>query len=421
MLLGGDGLEALAGVATVVKSPGVPPEIPVVALAKERGLPVVDELEIGWRLVSAPTVGVTGTKGKSTVSGLCVSVLAAHGLDPVLCGNTEFGPPLADMAIADPPRSLVAEISSYQLEHSAELMVDAAVFTNLSRDHLNRHRTMTAYGEAKRRLFVDGERAVALAAINVDDSFGARLADEVEVRGGRALRYGRREDAEYRIVDCQWDLREAEVELTTPSGPATLRTRLPGFHNAANVTAAFALGDGLGLDRAPTAAALAETAPVPGRFEMVEVEADFQVVVDFCVSPAGVIAALDTARSTVAAPGGKLIAVLGILGRSAVELGPQSGAFARERCDHLIISGTSYRGEARIPPLAALAKGAREVAGGTLEIVIDRRRAIERAIELARPGDVVALLGRGDTAREATDLRGGFVMLDDRRLVRELV
>ncbi len=119
--LGGDGTELLGGIATVVKSPGVPPEAPVLAEAARRGLLIVDEMDIGWRLVSAPTVAVTGTKGKSTVASLCVDVLAGHGLEPVLAGNTEFGPPLSELSLGQVPRSVVAEVSSYQAEASPSL------------------------------------------------------------------------------------------------------------------------------------------------------------------------------------------------------------------------------------------------------------------------------------------------------------
>ncbi|MGE0068546.1 MAG: Mur ligase family protein, partial [Solirubrobacterales bacterium] len=144
--LGGDGLDAIEGVATVVKSPGVAPDVPVLAEAERRGLEIVDELEIGWRLVEAPTVAVTGTNGKSSVAGLCVSVLGAHGLEPVLTGNTVFGPPLSALALSPPPRSVVAEVSSYQAESSPALVADAAIFTNLTPDHLDRYGTIEAYG-----------------------------------------------------------------------------------------------------------------------------------------------------------------------------------------------------------------------------------------------------------------------------------
>lgn len=418
--LGGDGLEALGDVQTVVKSPGVPPDSPVMAAAVRRRLEVIDELELGWRLVPAPTVAVTGTNGKSTVAGLCVSVLDRHGLEPVLSGNTEFGPPLSELSLGETPRSVVAEVSSYQAEYSPELAVDGAVFTNLTPDHLNRHGTMEAYGEAKRALFVRGDRAVPVAALNVDDELGKAIADDVDERGGRALRYGRSADADYRIVGCRWGLRDAEVEIDSPDGHVSLATRLPGAHNAANATSALALADGLGLSRDRTAAGIASTAPVPGRFEVVDVGRPFDVVVDFACCLGSVAAVLATARAVVTPRGGRVVTVLAIVGRAGPLTGRDVGGIARERSDHLVLSGTSYRGEPRLVTLAQLTAGARVARGGTLEVVIDRRLAIARAMAVARPGDLVAILGRGPTGREATDARGGFRRLDDRRVVREL-
>lgn len=418
--LGGDGIEALDGVCSVVKSPGVPPEIPVVAEAIRRGLGVFDELDIGWRLVPAATVAVTGTNGKSTVSSLCVAVLSGQGLEPVLAGNTEYGPPLSELSLGEAPRTVVAEVSSYQAEFSPALAADVAVFTNLTPDHLNRHQDMETYGAAKRMLFVRGDWAVPLAVLNVDDAFGRRLADEVEARGGRALRYGRSADAAYRIAKSDWDLRDATAEVEAPDGPVELLTRLPGAHNAANATAALALADGLGFSREATLAALARAAPVAGRFELVEIGRPFDVVVDFAYTVDSVSSALAAARFVVSARGGRLLTVLAIVGRSGPVIGEAVGAVARERSDHLVLSGTSYRGEPRLRTLASLLAGARAVSGGTFEAVIDRREAIARAMALARPGDLVAILGRGPTAREATDARGGFRPLDDRQVVREL-
>ena len=418
--LGGSGLELLDGVRTIVKSPGVPPEIPVLAEAAKLGLTIVDELEIGWCLVPAPVVAVTGTNGKSTVASLLVSVLAGHGLEPILSGNTEFGPPISELSLGRPPRSVVAEVSSYQAEYSPEVAVDGAIFTNLTPEHLNRHGTMDAYGAAKRALFVRGDDAVPIAAINVDDDFGRELAREIEDLGGRALSYGRGPDAEYRILESSWSVEESEVTVESPSGQLTLSTHLPGLHNARNVVSVLALADGLGLAREPTVAALESALPAPGRFEVIEQGLPFDVVVDFAYGADSVAAVLAAARGIVTPRGGRLIAVLGIVGRNGPMTGREVGSLARERCDHLIVSGTSYRGEPRLLTLAALATGARRSSGGALEIVIDRRRAIERAAEVAQPGDLVMILGRGVTTREATDSRGGFIELDDRQVAREL-
>jgi UDP-N-acetylmuramoyl-L-alanyl-D-glutamate--2,6-diaminopimelate ligase len=418
--LGGDGLAVLGEARTVVKSPGVPPEIPVVAEALRRGAALIDELEIGWHLVPAPTVGVTGTNGKSTTSALCEGVLRANGFEPVLAGNTEFGPPLTEVALQGPPASVVVEVSSYQVEFARALAVDGAIFTNLTPDHLNRHADMEAYAAAKRRLFVRGDWCVPLAALNADDPRGRQLATEVAERGGRAITYGFGEGVDYRVARCSWGLQEAELEVEAPDGRVVLQTTLPGEHNAGNATAVLALADGLGLPRQATLQALSGTAPVPGRFERVEVDRPFDVIVDYAYTRASVGRVLETGRRLVRERGGRLLTVQALVGRTGPHIGAEVGARARELSDHLVLCGSSYRGEPRLVNLAELAKGARGAVGGTLELTIGRREAIAMALDRARPGDLVMILGRGPTSREATDWRGGFVEMDDRQIVREL-
>jgi UDP-N-acetylmuramoyl-L-alanyl-D-glutamate--2,6-diaminopimelate ligase len=418
--LGGEGLDLLGDARTVVKSPGVPPDIPLVQEALRRGATLLDELEVGWLLVSAPTVAITGTNGKSTTSALCIALLSAHGWDPVLAGNTDYGLPLSDLA-RQPPSSIVAEVSSYQTEFARELAVDAAIFTNLTPDHLNRHGDMEAYGVAKRRLFVRGDWCVPLAAINHDDAVGRRICEEVRERGGTVLSYGFEPGADYRITQARWGLRDAEALIETPDGTVRLETRLPGPHNAANATATMALADGLGLRRALTLEALAAAAPLPGRFEQLEVDRPFDVIVDFAHGADSLEKVLRAGREVVAPRGGRLLTVLSLLGRTAPFTGREVGEVARRLSDRLVICGASYRGEPRLVAVAALVAGARSVEGGTLGVVIDRRAGIARALAEAREGDLVAILGRGPTSREATDWRGGFVELDDRQAVRELV
>jgi UDP-N-acetylmuramoyl-L-alanyl-D-glutamate--2,6-diaminopimelate ligase len=418
--LGGDGLPLLAGVRTVVKSPGVRADIPLVAEALRRGLAVIDELELGWHLVPAPTVAVTGSNGKSTTSSLCLQLLAAHGFEPMLAGNTEFGPPLTELAVGEAPRSVVAEVSSFQAELARSLAPDAAVFTNLTPDHLNRHGGMAPYRAAKRRLFVRGEWCVPFASLNGDDEFGLELAREIRERGGRVLSYGFGRGADYRIASCSFGLKGAELAIEAPDATIELGIRLPGRHNAANVAAALAFAEGARLPRETTLAALADAAPVPGRFELVEVERPFDVIVDFGYTPGSVASAFSAARELAAARGGRLVAVLSLLGRAAVAIGHEVGALARELSDHLILCASSYVGEPRVKNLAQVAAGARAATGGTLEIMLDRRQAIAAALAMAEPGDLVMVQGRGATRREATDRRGGFRNLDDRQAIREL-
>jgi UDP-N-acetylmuramoyl-L-alanyl-D-glutamate--2,6-diaminopimelate ligase len=365
-------------------------------------------------------VAVTGSNGKSTTAGLCLQLLAAHGLEPVLTGNTEFGPPLSQVALGETPGSVVAEVSSFQAEMARDLAAEAAIFTNLTPDHLTRHGGMAPYRAAKRRLFVRGDWCVPFAAVNRDDDLGRQLAVEVGERGGEVRTYGFERGADYRIAACSSSLRGAEFEVETPDGPLRFETRLPGRHNAANVTAVLAFADHFGLPRETTLAALSAAAPVPGRFEPVELDRPFDVVVDFGYTPGSVRSTLSTAHELAATRRGRLLVVLAQMGRSGTVIGHEVGACARELSDHLVLSASSYVGEPRIKNLAHAAAGARAARGGTLEIVIDWRRAIAAALARARPGDLVVLQGRGATAREATDRRGGFIELDDREIVREL-
>lgn len=243
---------------------------------------------------------------------------------------------------------------------------------------------------------------------------------DVEAGGGRVLGYGTSAAADYRIETASWSLTETQLEVVAPDGALSVRARLPGLHNAANVVAALALADGLGLERAPTLAALSSVRPIPGRFEPVEVDLPFDVVVDFGTASASVTSALEAARGLVERRGGRLIAVLGLVGRAGFLIGREVGALARELSDHLVLSGASYRGEPRLVALAELAAGARSASGAELEIVIDRREAIAHGLAAARAGDLVLILGRGPTGWEATDARGGSRPLDDREVVREL-
>lgn len=418
--LGGDCLPLLDGVRTVVKSPGVPLDVPLVIAAQRRGLTLVEELEIGWHLVPAPTLAITGTKGKTTTSFLAAAMLRAHGFAPALAGNTNFGPALSELALAEPPDSVVAEVSSFQAELASTLAVEAAAFTNLSPDHRDRYEDMDAYANAKRRLFLRDDWCVPLASFNADDTVGRRLAGEVKDRGGSALTYGEAADADYRIASCRWDTQRTEVVLETPCGPLELETPLIGFHNAANAAAVLALSDGLGLPQAPTVDALSRATPPPGRLEILKLEESFRVIVDLANGPDSVAKVLATARELRGA-GGRLLTMQSVMSWTAPLTGQESGRRARELSDHLVLSATSYRGEPRLVGLSALVTGARGASGGDWEVVIDRRKAIARVLSLAREGDVVAILGRGWVPREATDERGGFREFDDRQVVRELL
>jgi UDP-N-acetylmuramoylalanine--D-glutamate ligase len=415
-----DAMASLTGVGAVVKSPGVALDHPLLSQARRRGIPILDELELGWRLAPRPVVAVTGTNGKSTTAALVAAALDAAGRDPIVCGNSLYGPALSAVP-AEHDGWLVAEVSSYQAEGCPEFLPSAAVFTNLTRDHLHRHGSMAAYGSAKRRLFVRGQRAVPLAVLNGDDAFGRRLAEEVGDRGGRTATYGCARQADYRIRGATWSVRGGMIHLDTPIGRIRMETRLPGAHNAANMAAAIALADELGLAREPTLEALATMPPLPGRFEPVDAARAFDVVVDFAHTPDGVVQAVATAREIAARRRTRVIATACAVLRGERRTREEIGRVARAAADHLILCGSSLNGEPPLVNLAELLAGARGTDGGMLEVALDRRAAIARGLANARPGDVVMILGRGPVTRMAYDRHSSPGFFNDREVARGLL
>lgn len=416
--LGGDGLTALDAAgpgATVIKSPGIDLDIPLLQAAAARGLQVFDELELGWRLAERPIVGVTGTNGKSTTAKLIAAALQAAGHSAHLAGNTEFGPPLS-AAPAD--GWAVCEVSSFQLETSPSFLPDIAVFTNLTPEHLTRHLTMERYGAAKRAMFVRGKRTAGTAVVNCDDLYGRRLAHDVAAAGGRVLGYGFDMGADIVIERADWDVREARLSLRTPAGAVECSTRLPGAHNAANAAAAIAVGHALELPAQKVAGALASVDPPPGRWEVITTSEPFDVIVNYAHTPDGIRQVLQTARAVVSMrEDAALRTVFGAVGLRDAEKARESGRLARALSDHLILTTGSAPRDPRIMRLDELRRAAS--GGGTMEIVLERPAAIERAIAAARPGDVVVVLGLGALQRMVINAAGTICPNDDRQVVRE--
>ncbi len=231
-----DGLELLDRAALVVKSPGVPADAPAIAAARERGLPVLGELELAWRLLPNPFVAVTGTNGKTTTTELLGAIWRAAELPVEVAGNV--GTPLSSLVGTIHPRStVVCEVSSFQAEDSEAFAPDTALLLNLEEDHLDRHGTLAAYREAKLRVFVN------------------QSADQVAVgpAGFELPGHARR----VQFGD--------PAEL--PLAPAEIRLRGP--HNLENAMGASAAAIAAGVPAEAVAAALRAFAGVPHRLEEV--------------------------------------------------------------------------------------------------------------------------------------------------------
>jgi len=422
---GDDGVALLDGPPapqTVVKSPGLPPSTPILDAAARQELAVIDEAELGWRLDPRPLVAVTGTNGKSTTVSLVVAILKAVGRSPITAGNTTFGVPYS--TAADRPGDvIVGELSSFQLEGCPALLPDAAVLTNLTHDHLYRHRTVEEYEHCKRRLFIRDGAAVPAAAIGIDQECGRKLARDLRELGSTVVTFGHHPAARRRVIAAAPELGGGEVQIAEGTGTRTIRSRLTGTHNALNVAAALALADALGFAPATASTAIGETDALPGRYERLRSAAGYEVIVDYAHNPDGVGQALDTAREIVTARGGgALRVVLSTLTMVGREQAHAVGRAGGGRADHLIL--TTNRWTLDDPPNRlpdGLLEGAQETCRDTPEVQTDRARAIERALRAARPGDLVMILDRGEGDNIVYDNDNRGRRFDDREEVRALL
>jgi UDP-N-acetylmuramoylalanine--D-glutamate ligase len=248
--LGSDGIEFIERAACVVKSPGVPGEAPAIAAARERGIPVLGELELAWRLLPNRFVAVTGTNGKTTTTELLGAVYREAGLTAAVAGNV--GTPLSSLVGAVAESALiVCEVSSFQAEDSEAFAPETALLLNLEEDHLDRHGSFEAYREAKLRVFANqtGEHVAVAPA-------GLRLPGE-----GRRVTFGG--------PDADLWLRDGALGWGAGKLIAAADIRLRGAHNLENAmgAAAVALADGVAADA--VCGALRSFAGVPHRLEEV--------------------------------------------------------------------------------------------------------------------------------------------------------
>jgi UDP-N-acetylmuramoylalanine--D-glutamate ligase len=322
-------LGLLTGVGLLVKSPGVPEERPLVTAAREHGIPVWSEVELGWRLLTPrPFVGVTGTNGKTTTTELLGAIFRAAGRPVAVAGNV--GTPLSGVVVPE-DAWIVCELSSFQLEDVHEFTCEVAVLLNLEPDHLDRHGTLERYRDAKLRIFERARRKVVPRGLELE---------------GIAF----------------------SAEDSLPAEP-----RMPGLHNRENAAAATAAARAAGIEDDAIAEALRTFPGVPHRLELVRERDGVRWVND---SKATNTAA---ARRGVAAYDAPLRLILG--GRAK---GEDFAPFARELPQN--VEAIYLVGEASDELAAALG-----AAGRSYTRADTIAHAVELAAAEAQPGDVVLL------------------------------
>jgi UDP-N-acetylmuramoylalanine--D-glutamate ligase len=366
IVLDTDGLAQLDATRTVVKSPGVPREAPVIEAALARGLDVVGELELAWRAIPNRTLAVTGTNGKTTSVELLGHIYRTAGEPVAVAGNV--GMPLSSLAgTVDPAATVVCEASSFQLEDTASFAPECAVFLNLAPDHLDRHADLDSYLEAKLRIFAkQGNDDVAV--YNADDPAlaGADL-------GGCARRVAFCHGAG---PDCEVALAEGTIFHDGEPLIATGELGLFGEHNVANAMAAAAAALAMGLDRDAVREGLRSFAGVPHRLEPVAEIGGVRFVND---SKATNVA---SALVGIAAFEGGVHAILGG-SEKAEPFAPLAGPVAERCAACYLIGAAADRLATELAPVIA--------AGVELHRCAGLEDAVRRGAAAARPGEVVLL------------------------------
>lgn len=423
--------EAAGAAAAIVERPL--PEVALPQLVVDSGQAAVADAAAWWYAdpsLDLGIVGITGTDGKTTTSFLAVAALEAAGWFSGLIGTvaTQIGavreansehtttPGAVDLqrALRAMVRAgnevAVIETTSHGLaaDRVRGIDYDAAILTNLTHEHLEFHGTWEKYRDAKLSLF---ERLAVLvspvkesltwpkaAIINADDPNAGAFIGVAQEAGARILTYGTDPDADVRATHIEEDAHRLRVDFIAPSGAARLDLRLAGRFNVHNALAVVALGEALRLDPAAVRRGLEGVTGVPGRMERLEAGQPFGVVIDYAHSPASLEKVLGLLAPLAAARGGGVIAVFGSAGERDTAKRPMMGRIAADRTRLVIVTDEDPRAEDSMAILEDIARGAEH--GGKqrerdLFLIVDRAAAIAAAFELARPGDIVLLAGKG--------------------------
>jgi UDP-N-acetylmuramoyl-L-alanyl-D-glutamate--2,6-diaminopimelate ligase len=305
----------------------------------------------------------------------------------------------------------VMEVSSHALDQKRVLGIefDVAIFTNLTRDHLDYHGTMENYFAAKQKLFTALERGTkkAAAVINIDDTFGARLAGTTKVEV--ELNFGLRQSARLRATRIEIGADGSRFVVEAPERKFALRLPLIGRHNIYNALAAVGACLALKVDVVKIQAALSKMAAVPGRLERVDCGQPFGVLVDYAHTDDALRNVLTTLRELTK---GRLLLAFGCGGNRDAGKRARMGRVAAELADFTLITSDNPRKEDPGKIAAQIEEGFRAVRAEACAIELDRRRAIQQIIGKAEPGDIVLIAGKGhETYQEFDDT---VVPFDDR-------
>ena len=375
-------------------------------------------------------IGITGTNGKTSTAHFTHAIFTAAGFKMGIMGSIghKFGSKFIPAAATTPHPlqlqqlfremvdsdmdSVVMEVTSHSLAQKrvAGIQFDAAVFTNLTQDHLDFHKDMQNYLDAKVKLFKQLKKQKSTAILNADDDASEYIIQKTEAP---ILTYGVEKSADVYVKNINSTLSRLKFTIVTPKGETDINLKLLGEYNLYNALAATGVGLSFGIELDVIKTGL-ESVVVPGRFELVDCGQDFAVVVDYAHTPDALKRLLTAARKTTE---GRLICVFGCGGDRDKDKRPIMGRIASEIADHVIITSDNPRTEDPAQIAAEIEAGVKSEKN--YDMIVDRSSAIARGIEIARSGDLVVIAGKGhENYQDFGDKRIHF---DDREIAAEYI
>jgi UDP-N-acetylmuramoyl-L-alanyl-D-glutamate--2,6-diaminopimelate ligase len=431
-----------AGAAAIVAQESVEVvSLPLVKVADSRkALGLIGSRFYGDPSARLSMIGVTGTNGKTTTTYLCKALLEGIGRHVGLIGTVAYqiGAETMPASHTTPGAlelqgllmkmtqaqldSVVMEVSSHALamDRTAGCEYDAAVFTNLTQDHLDYHRTMEEYFQAKLRLFTGlgiGKKTGQRAIVNMDDPRGAQIrnACRVPVWG-----FAVKGQADIKAEKVRLSMNGSTFSAATPSGTFTVESRLVGEHNVYNLLGAIGVALHVGATCDQVREAVERVTNVPGRFERVSAGQDFTVVVDYAHTEDALVRLLTAAQ---ALRTHRIITLFGCGGDRDRGKRPKMGRAAVEYSDVVVLTSDNPRTEDPIAILQEVEVGVREAlqrrSHVEYHLVPDRRDAIGMAMRLARSGDIVLIAGKGHEDYQIIGTKK--IHFDDREVAREAI
>lgn len=356
--------------------------------------------------------GVTGTNGKTTSTFLLRSVLEAAGMKTGLVGTVYYGSSgfnapaslttpescelqeLLSRMVQDGCGACAMEVSSHSLDQyrAAGCYYQAAIFTNLTQDHLDYHKTMEQYFQSKMKLFDNQICNVKTASINLDDPYGQRiLASRVMLRQS-SVSYGFGEAADYRLVKWVSDSQGSTLSIRREGRETEVRTPLMARYNAYNICGVYAALNESGIDNTAILEGILQMKQVPGRLERIDHGQPFLILIDYAHTEDALRQLLSTVRPYTEK---RLMVLFGCGGERDRGKRPLMGRAAGELADEVILTSDNPRFEDPEDILKEIIPGVEQSGNKNLHVFVDREEAIRYAVQTARAGDALVLAGKG--------------------------